>query len=189
MVKEFCSFYSKLYASPNAFPATLADKFFRDISLPKVANDHIELMEGDFTEGEIKAAIKSLHPSKAPGPDGFSGHYHKKLSELLVPHLCSFFNVLRKELALPTYENAAFIHVIPKPGKDHGDRANYHPISINVDLKLMTKVLPNRMNTFLSSYIYRDQVGFVPNCQAPDQTRRRIDVISAVQSNCHKLGT
>lgn len=31
VVQEFCTFYSKLYASLNAFPATLADKYFRDI--------------------------------------------------------------------------------------------------------------------------------------------------------------
>lgn len=106
-------------------------------------------MEGDFREEEIKAAIKGLHPSKSPGHDGFSGHYYRKYSELLVPHLCSFFNDLNNSSALAAHENATFIHVIPKPGKDYGDCANYHPISlINVDLKLMTKVLANQMNTF-----------------------------------------
>lgn len=44
------------------------------------------------------------------------------------------------------------------------------------------------MNTFLSSYIHPDQVGFVPNHQAPDKTRRLIDVISAVQSNWDNHG-
>lgn len=67
--------------------------------------------------------------------------------------------------------NAAFIHVLPKLGKDHGDCANCHPISlINVDLKLMTRILATRMNTFLSNYIHPDQVGFVPSRKAPDQT-------------------
>lgn len=57
--------------------------------------------------------------------------------------------IWRKAPALATYENAAFIHVIPKPEKDHGDCANYRPILlINVDLKLMTKVLANQINTF-----------------------------------------
>lgn len=46
----------------------------------------------------------------------------------------------------------------------------------------MTNLLVTRMNSFLSKYIHLDQVGFVPNRQAPDQTRCIIDIISALDS-------
>lgn len=71
--------------------------------------------------------------------------------------LCSVIELLPKT----TYENAAFIHVIPKPGMGHGDCANYRPISrINVDFKLMTKVLANQINTFLARHRYSSsQIG------------------------------
>lgn len=58
--------FTQNYTLHRTLSAALADKYFRDIPLPKVAYDHIEVMEGDFTEGEIKVAIKSLRPSKAP---------------------------------------------------------------------------------------------------------------------------
>lgn len=104
-------------------------------------------MDSDFTDCEIKEAIKSLNPSKAPVPDGFSGNYYRKYSDLLVPHLCSFFNNLKKGSPLPPHENAAFIHVIPKLGKDLSNCENVHQISlIDVDLKILTKILATRLN-------------------------------------------
>lgn len=119
-------------------------------------------------EGELKAAIKSFNPAKAPCPGGFTGYCYRKYTEILTPHLCSFFNELRKDSPLAMQENAAFIHVIPKPGKDHGVCANYRPISlINVDLKLMTKILATRIKKIISNYIHPDQVGFIPKWTGP----------------------
>lgn len=181
--QEFFTFYSKLYDSPAPLHKAKEEEFLRDITLPTLDQDHIELMDAEFTAGEVAAAIKNLNPSKTPGPNGFSGHYYRKYSEVLTPHLCSFYNELRKGSPLALHENNAFIHILPKPNKDHGDCANYRPISlINVDLKIMTKILATRMNSFISKYIHPDQVGFVPNRQAPDQTRRVIDIISALNS-------
>lgn len=131
-------------------------------------------------------AIKTIHPSKAPGPDGFSGHYYRKYQEILIFHLCSYFNDLRQGNNIPKHENAAYL---PKPGKDHGDCANYCQISlINVDLDIMTKVLALRLNSFLPQYIHLDQTGFVPNRKASDQTRRIINLIEAVQSDWDHKG-
>ena len=183
ILQEFAAFYSKLYESPGDFSRTQAEAFLGDLSIPKLSSDHVELMEAEFTTEEVVAAIKSLNPSKSPGPDGFSGHYYRKYAEILAPHLCALFNGLRGGSPLAPHENRAFIHVIPKPNKDHSDCSNYRPISlINVDLKLLTKILTTRVNSFLARYIHPDQVGFVPHRQAPDQTRRIIDIISALNS-------
>lgn len=76
----------------------------------------------------------------------------------------------------------AFISVIPKPDKDPSLVENYRPISlINNDLKILTKILANRINSFINQYIHKDQVGFIPGRQGPDQVRRAVDIVS-VQS-------
>lgn len=86
ILQEFFSFYSKLYDTPTPLQATKAEEFLSDITLPTLERDHTELMEAEFTAGEVAAAIKHINPSKAPGPDGFSGHYYRKYTEILVPH-------------------------------------------------------------------------------------------------------
>lgn len=77
----------------------------------------------------------------------------------------------------------AFISVIPKPDKDPTLVENYRPISlINNDLKILTKILANRINSFINQYIHKDQVGFIPGRQGSDQVRRAVDIVSLLQS-------
>lgn len=57
-------------------------------------------MDMEFSETEVGQAIKSLNPSKAPGPDGFTGQYYRKYQEILTPHLCTFFNAIRRGTSL-----------------------------------------------------------------------------------------
>ena len=50
-----------------------------------------------------------------------------------------------------------------KKGKDRLDIANWRPITLlNVDYKLLTKTLADRLKIVLPSVIHRDQNGFVP---------------------------
>lgn len=79
--------------------------------------------------------------------------------------------------------NSTFVSVIPKPGKNTSDVANYRPISlINNDLKILPKILASRMLSFIVRYIYKDQAGFIPERQGPDQIMRAIDIISLLRS-------
>lgn len=42
--------------------------------------------------------------------------------------------------------------------------------------------MANRILSFIDQYINRDQVGFIPGRQGPDQIRRAVDLISIMQS-------
>lgn len=75
----------------------------------------------------------------------------------------------------------SYITVIPKPGKDSSECANYRPIALlNSDLKVFTKSLANRLNLWLLDLIHKDQVGFVLCRQGGDNTRRARDLIDVI---------
>lgn len=60
---------------------------------------------------------------------------------------------------------------------------NYRLVSlVNNDLKILSKLLANRLASFISNYIHKDQVGFIPGRQGPDPIRRVIGVISLMKS-------
>lgn len=57
----------------------------------------------------------------------------------------------------------AVIVLVLKPDKDPEDCASYRPISlINVDAKLLAKILANRLAQVLEELIHVDQTGFMP---------------------------
>ncbi|XP_040197503.1 chromosome-associated kinesin KIF4-like [Rana temporaria] len=189
ILKTFQSFYSTLYSSDTRHSQTDLDAFLQNVPLPRLLDSHRATLDSPFQVAEISAVIKDLKTDSAPGPDGFSNLYYKTFSEILAPYLVRFFNSLRRDSLADPSANLAFISVIPKPGKDPSEVSNYRPISlINNDLKIMTKVLANRMALFIGSYIHKDQVGFIPGRQGPDQIRRAVDIISLMRNRTKAAG-
>lgn len=120
-----------------------------------------ESLTTPFTHEEIDAVVKEMPPDRAPGPDGFNGAFLKACWPIIKQDfylLCEDFH--RGDLNLESL-NSGYITLIPKTNAPETVN-DYRPITLlNCCLKMVTKILANRLQKIILQIVHRNQYGFL----------------------------
>jgi hypothetical protein len=124
-------------------------------------HDNLEDLCRPFSTEEIDNVILDLPSDKALGPDGFNNSFTKKCWPIIrsdMYKLC--FDIFHHRADLKSI-NHSYITLVPK--KDNPEKVNdFSPISLlNSSIKMVTKLLANRLQPLAMDIIHENQYGFI----------------------------
>lgn len=115
-----------------------------------------------MTAEEVKAALFQMDPDKAPGPDGMTPSFSQKYWSIVGLDVVRLTQKIFQSGELPDGINDTNVVLILKK-KNPVTVGDLRPISLcNVLIKIITKVLANRMKGLLDGVIAENQSAFIP---------------------------
>ena len=144
----------------------IAKKFFLDQNLPFLSKNAAQSISLDPESEEIESVIH-MFANRGPGEDGLTAPFYQKFSHILAPTLVKVFkDFLSNNHPDPKIHQLflfGLIAPIPKKVTSIKSFSHIRPISLlNLDYKILSKLIYLRIKPYLSDLIHPDQTGYVP---------------------------
>ena len=162
VLHEIETFYKNLFKNKNSKTVSSCKDFVQGLNTPTLNEEDQLLLSIEITELELFSALSEMQDNKSPGNDGLSAEFYKEFwNEIKAPLIESI--LYAKEFGqLSISQRQAIIRLIEKRDKDKTRIGNWRPISLlNVDVKIISKVLAKRLKGVLSKIICSNQTAYV----------------------------
>ncbi len=174
-LKTFIKNYTAQSPTNNC---SLIETFLDKLNIPSISLENKDSLEQPITLEEVTQAIHNMQCCKAPGPDGFTSEFYKTFCDQIAPLLLDVFSESLKNGCLPPTFYQASISLILKANKEPLEPSSYRPISLlDVDNKILAKILATRLENILPYVISLDQTGFIKDRLLFFNIRRLFDII------------
>ncbi len=155
-IKEVATdFYTELF-SPKPVDSKATEKLLRNIK-NKISPVQRASLDEVITLEELEKAVFKLQKGKSPGPDGLPAEFYQVFWDKIKHIYLAFINAV-KIACFPASKNVSITTLIYKEKGEKCSLTYYRPIALmNVDVKILTKLLSMRLNFVLPSIIHKSQ--------------------------------
>ena len=172
----FKDFYSELYHE-EATENSIQDGYLNFVR--KLNEEDKAACATQITVQDLKEALWAMNENATPGPNGLTVTFFKRFFDDLKPLFYEFLTLLYKGDNLNSLFKLSYITVLPKDSGSLLEIKNYRPISLlNIEYKMITKALVNKISPVLERLIHPDQAACIKgrNIQGANHLIR--DIIS-----------
>ena len=141
--------------------------------------------EGVVTECEVRDALKQVGLNKSPGLDGLPYEVYLRISHMFVPILTDMFNHWFAQGAIPGSVTKGVITLLKKGGRHVWEGLDdYRPITLlNTELKILARVLANRLQRVISDLIGPEQTFAVKGRSIQDNLHLIREVLEWIEDD------
>ena len=182
ILEEQALFYKELYRSKHSGGSS--EYFLQNDNIERLTEDQKEQCEGHITDQEVKLVLKNMSNNKSPGNDGFPAEFFKFFWQDLGFFLMRSYKQAFNTGSLSITQRRGIITCLPKGEKPRQFLKNWRPITLlNVDYKILSACLANRMKEILPSIISSSQKGFLKERFIGENTRLVLDVMQHLEEH------
>ena len=159
------SFYERLYKAPDSMDAgspALLSGFLNSIPKGLITEPHYRNLDAPISLEECRTALIGMKNDKCPGLDGLTKEFYIKYWPLVGQLVLDSLTYGPSVGQLSISQRRGVIRLVPKKNRDPREVENWRPITmLNVDYKILTRVLALRLQNVLPTLTHPDQKGFI----------------------------
>ena len=162
MRTELKAFYSNLYRRRSTKTEQDCLEFLRSINTPRLVESEKQLCEGKLAVKDSWEALSAMKSNKSPGNDGITKEFYQHFLSDFRNFLVATLNYTFDKGELLVSQKQVAITLIEKKDRDKCFIKNWRPISLlDVDVKIASKALANRVKKVIPKLIAVDQTAYV----------------------------
>lgn len=160
LIEVATDFYQNLYKK-QVVDRNQWDTLFQ--GLPQLNEQDREKLNDDLTYQELYKAVREMPKGRAPGEDGLTAEVWEVIFPIVGHRFLQMINMAKeRESFSPGFLNA-LLTLIKKDGATEGSMKGFRPLSLmNLDYKLLSKTLGNRLKLVMDKVIHPNQTYCIP---------------------------
>lgn len=180
ILEEEFNYYKKLYSCIDIENEEI-DSFLAGVS-GQITQEEKLICDRDIEYNEIYEALNSMTRNKSPGSDGLTSEFYLAMWDSLGELLVKLFKQIEADGIMSRTMRYGHITLIYKKGEKKLLK-NWRPISLlNVDYKILSRIMSNRFKGVLGGIISPEQSSSVQGRDISDTVASLRDIVDMVEN-------